>query len=58
MARGVVLAVLVRKHAEIRGYLGDNLPGCGRFISTLRFYVAKYMWLATVIPTYAVTLAL
>ena len=36
MARGVVLAVLVRKHAEIRGYLSDNLPGCGRFISTLR----------------------
>lgn len=36
MARSDVLAVLVRKHAEIRGYLGDNLPGCGCFISTLR----------------------
>ena len=36
MARGAVLAVFVRKHAEIRDYWGDNLPGCGRFISTLR----------------------
>ena len=36
MARGDVLEVLVRKHAEIRGYLGGNLPGCGCFISTLR----------------------
>ena len=36
VARGVVLAVLVQKQAEIRGYLGDNLPECGRFISTLR----------------------
>ena len=35
-ARGDVLVVLVRKHAEIRGYLGGNLPECGRFISTLR----------------------
>ena len=36
MARGVVLAVFVRKLAEIRGYLGDNLPEFGRFISTQR----------------------
>ena len=36
MARGIVLAVFVRKHAEIRGYLGGNLPGCERFTSTLR----------------------
>jgi len=54
MARGYVLAVLVQKNAEIRGYLGDNLPGCGRFISTLH----KYMRLATVIPTYTASLAL
>lgn len=54
MARGEVLVVLGRKDAEIRGSLGGNLPGCGRFISTLH----KYMRLATVIPTYAVTLAL
>ena len=47
VARGDVLVVLVHKQAEIKGYLGGNLPGCGRFISTLH----KYMRLATVNPT-------
>jgi len=36
VARGDVLVVLVQKQAEIKGYLGGNLPGCGYFISTLR----------------------
>lgn len=36
MARGVVLAVLVRKHTEIRDSLGGNLLECERFTSTLR----------------------
>ena len=36
VARGVVLVILGQKDAEIRNYLGGNLPGCGRFISTLR----------------------
>lgn len=53
VTRGEVPLVLVRKFAGIRGYLGDNLPGCD-FISTPH----KYMRLTTENPTYAVTLAL
>ena len=36
VARGVVLVILGRKDAEIRGYLDGNSLVCERFISTQR----------------------